>query len=214
MGSDGGAEISLGLMSLRPDKVIYDAMVTFLVQSGSRLRTGVRSVDQMLQHAFFEQHFSVQGHPRWDADTGSFLGCSDRGPRLSHVPSIDGVELKSSLLQGRSLGIVCALPVRYDFCVTYPALAGIEDKPELLSQFTAQFALHDGERGEGSLEEASLRARALHWTGQRRKPWLHWLPLARTLFDDLWWQAHAKMCEDAGPGRRCVIRCDEVARSP
>merc|ERR1719313_2640019 len=168
-------------------------MIAFLIEVGSKLKTGVRSVDQTLQHAFFERHFNVKGHPQWDAKNGAFLRCSDEAPRLAPVPSIDGVELKSTLLHGESLGLVCTLPLRYDFCVTYPPLAGIEDNPELLSQFSGQFSLNHAEASEENWE-ASLRARVLHWTGPRRKPWLHWLPLARTIFDDLWWRTHAKMC--------------------
>lgn len=29
------------------------------------------------------------------------------------------------------------------------------------------------------------------------KPWMHYLSLSRTTFDDLWWQAHAELCQEA-----------------
>lgn len=29
------------------------------------------------------------------------------------------------------------------------------------------------------------------------KPWMHYLSLSRTTFDNLWWQAHTELCEEA-----------------
>merc|ERR1712137_525111 len=46
----------------------------------------------------------------------------------------------------------------------------------------------------------SMRAKILHWTGPRRKPWLHWLPLARTPFDNLWWAEHKALCSSIESG--------------
>ncbi|CAJ1340358.1 unnamed protein product [Effrenium voratum] len=193
-----GSEISVGVMSLRPDRRIYGAMVDFLSAKAADFTTGVRSVDQMLQHSFFVNHFSWGGYPRWEAGSGRFAGCMEDMPALS-----PGLEPSATAAQ--ALGLVCVLPPRYDFCVSYPALVAAMDSPdfqeaELAVQFpqpgeTASAADSDADSGGGF--RGLLRARLLHWTGPRRKPWMHYLSLARTTFDKLWWSAHEDLCREA-----------------
>eukprot|EP00438_Fugacium_kawagutii_P009010 Skav217166 [mRNA] locus=scaffold566:239764:241243:+ [translate_table: standard] len=121
-----GSEISVGVMSLRPDRRVYDALVKFLSGAADRFTTGVRSVDQMLQHSFFAQHFIWGGYPRlWEAGSGRFLGCMEDLPTLS-----PGEETTRDHGANASLGKVCVLPPRYDFCVSYPALVAGMDSPD------------------------------------------------------------------------------------
>jgi len=186
-----GSEISVGVMSLRPDRRIYDALVAFLSAAAEHFVTAVRSVDQMLQHSFFARHFTWGGYPRWEAGSGQFLGC------MEDLPLMSPGEVTDSDLFVSSLGKVCVLPPRYDFCVSYPALVAGMDSPEFQE---AELAVQFPQPGEQPLEnnfEGLLRARLLHWTGPRRKPWMHYLSLSRTTFDNLWWQAHTELCEEA-----------------
>ena len=172
-----GSEISVGVMSLRPDLDIYRALLKFLSEAAEHFTTGVRSVDQMLQHSFFAQHFTWGGYPRWEAGSGQFLGCAEDMPVMS--PG-DGPRTE------QKLGLVCILPPRYDFCVSYPALVAGMDSPEFQeAELAVQFA-QPGERPLSNNLQGLLRARLLHWTGPRRKPWMHYLTLARTTFDGLW----------------------------
>jgi len=201
-----GAEVSLGVMSLHPDAGVYAALVAFMLREGPRLQTRVRSVDQTLQHAFFSEHFFWHGPPVWDAGNGRFAGCTVRAPQLQRVvpPPLGGGQDGAN--DGNVLlGVVCALPPRYDFCVSYPSLAASQTSEELLGELTAQFA-PPGKSGNGGAWESGLRAQVLHWTGARRKPWLHWSPLARTPFDELWWRAHSELCIAIGG---CRLRCEE-----
>jgi len=223
--ADGkGGEMSVGVMSLRPDLDVYQALTTFMKYAAPRLQTGVRSVDQLLQQTFFGRYFTFKGYPRWEPSTGMFSGCRDEQPYLHAGANLGEGELLEAPRIARP-GIVCALPPQYDFCVTYPALvaAGPTDKSgpnvELQDELAVMFAPGRPRLGlpehlrRGTWREA-LQAKLLHWTGPRRKPWLHWLSLARTPFDDLWWQAHADLCAGAGAeggadGRRqpCRIAC-------
>lgn len=195
-----GSEISVGVMSLRPDRRIYDAFVSFLSAAADRFVTGVRSVDQMLQHSFFAQHFSWAGYPRWEAGSGQFLGCMEDLPTLSPGEVTDSQDHFKGVKA--PLGKVCVLPPRYDFCVSYPALVAGMDSPDFQE---AELAVQFPQPGEQPVEknlEGLLRARLLHWTGPRRKPWMHYLSLSRTTFDNLWWQAHAELCQEARDDKR------------
>eukprot|EP00913_Durusdinium_trenchii_P001043 g958.t2 len=154
-----GSEISVGVMSLRPDRQIYTALVAFLSAAADHFVTGVRSVDQMLQHSFFAAHFSWGGYPRWEAGSGRFLGC------MEDLPSLSRGEVH---LSHNNLGKVCVLPPRYDFCVSYPALVAGMDSPDFQE---AELAVQFPQPGEQPLETnlaGLLRARLLHWTGPRR----------------------------------------------
>eukprot|EP00439_Symbiodinium_sp_Y106_P052030 s116_g6.t4 len=210
-----GSEISVGVMSLRPDRRIYEAMISFLSGAAEHFVTGVRSVDQMLQHSFFASHFHWGGYPRWEVGTGRFAGCSEDVPPMS--PSSFGS-------QQESLGLVCVLPPRYDFCVSYPALVAGMDSPEFQEAELAIQFLQPGERAEAEGFSAQLRAKLLHWTGPRRnlgccksvgllairgmhagdkgKPWLHFLSISRTTFDNLWWSEHDEMCSEVEAQRQ------------
>ena len=203
-----GSEISVGVMSLRPDLDIYQGLVKFLSEAADRFTTGVRSVDQMLQHSFFAQHFTWGGYPRWEAGSGRFLGCAEDMP----VMSPGGPQPRTEL--GQQLGLLCILPPRYDFCVSYPALVAGMDSPEFQeAELAVQFA-QPGERPLSNNLKGLLRARLLHWTGPRRKPWMHYLSLARTTFDSLWWQAHEELCLLAAqqPGMQpCAFDCESLA---
>ncbi|CAE7243725.1 GNT1-A [Symbiodinium natans] len=189
-----GSEISVGVMSLRPDRQIYEALLSFISGAAEHFVTGVRSVDQMLQHSFFASHFRWGGYPRWEVGTGRFAGCAEDAPPMS--PS--GFEAPGQ----ESLGLVCVLPPRYDFCVSYPALVAGMDSAEFQEAELAIQFLQPGERAEGEGFLPQLRAKLLHWTGPRRKPWMHYLSISRTLFDSLWWNEHDEMCKEVEEQRR------------
>eukprot|EP00928_Gymnodinium_smaydae_P070462 TRINITY_DN54291_c0_g1_i1.p1 TRINITY_DN54291_c0_g1~~TRINITY_DN54291_c0_g1_i1.p1 ORF type:complete len:796 (+),score=146.96 TRINITY_DN54291_c0_g1_i1:65-2452(+) len=207
-----GAEISVGVMSLRPNERIYEALVSFLVQAAPRLQTGVRSVDQTFQHAFFVNHFTWRGYPRWSTpEEGGglrFAGCAPSAPKL-HAGVDLGARPGDSLL-----GTFCVLPPEYDFCVSYPALVSSLDSWQLQDELASQF-LPPHENPGGSWRPA-LRGRLLHWTGPRRKPWLHVLSIARTAFDELWWETHRDLCAKVSEAvgstaLPCRLGCDFLA---
>eukprot|EP00933_Yihiella_yeosuensis_P000330 TRINITY_DN10049_c1_g1_i1.p1 TRINITY_DN10049_c1_g1~~TRINITY_DN10049_c1_g1_i1.p1 ORF type:complete len:381 (+),score=84.67 TRINITY_DN10049_c1_g1_i1:174-1316(+) len=190
---DKGAELSVGIMSLRPDSKTYQALVAFLSEAAPLFETGVRSVDQMLQHSFFARYFVWKGPPRW-GDSGNFKACADDMPPLHEgAPQLGGYKPTSELRSDEQLGTVCILPPRYDFCVSYPSLASAMYRRDTQEELASQFAQIGEARVEGAWQYG-LKARILHWTGPRRKPWMHWLPLAKTAFDNLWWKMHQDLC--------------------
>ena len=81
------------------------------------------------------------------------------------------------------------LPLEYNLLVSFPAINWPDESG--LDACTADLL---------------ARASVLHWPGDAWKPWQRW-PLARSSFDELWWEAYREMCaaEDAHP---CVLRCD------
>ncbi|CAE7615320.1 unnamed protein product, partial [Symbiodinium sp. CCMP2456] len=89
-----------------------------------------------------------------------------------------------------------------DFCVSYPALVAGMDSPEFQEAELAIQFLQPGERAEAEGFSAQLRAKLLHWTGPRRKPWLHFLSISRTTFDNLWWSEHDEMCSEVEAQRQ------------
>ena len=42
----------------------------------------------------------------------------------------------------------------------------------------------------------------LHWPGELRKPWQRYAPVARSAFDQMWWDAYRGMCRDSKSGPR------------
>merc|ERR1712039_685103 len=122
-----GHTLSVGIMSLRPDTGIYASFVAFLGEASTLFRTAVRSVDQELQHLFFRRGFQWRGRPRWAPGDGRFLDCVEELPGPVH-PGIGlqglgatGTAIFNRLASEALLGTVCALPLRYDFTVSYPA---------------------------------------------------------------------------------------------
>ncbi|CAE8604816.1 unnamed protein product [Polarella glacialis] len=205
-----GSELNIGIMSLRPDLQVYRAMVSFMADAAVRIKTGVRSVDQMLQHSFFARHFVWMGFPRWDPGSGHFRSCSDQLPSLH--PGVDELGGDRPRKGGPdsgfsgSLGTICILPPRYDFGVSYPQLVAGMDGPEFQDELAVQFTQPGEERQPGGSWHRALRARILHWKGGRRKPWMHWFSIAKTAFDNLWWEAHAELCSSVEEARRAATQ--------
>ncbi|CAK9088999.1 unnamed protein product [Durusdinium trenchii] len=209
--------LNAGVMFLRPN--LFTFMRTKAMVATEHFRYLAEKIGVMGEANFQSltdtylaaENFWRVGSVLWD-DQGRFEGCLIRGTSVRSARNI--------ITAWKATGkIHCLLPIDYNFCADFPHV--------FFSSW--DFLTHEkGRKNTSSVNEANQRQRKslmretvkwyrdmgwlrgtpkiVHFPGHLRKPWQRWLPLARSPWDELWWQAHDAMC--AAQKAPCRLSCE------